>query len=210
MQLRFLLTALTLVTITASAQAPLTTPDAAKVAAAGPDSFDVKFTTTKGEFSVRVRRPWAPKGSDRLYYLFGAHYYDDIPFYRVVPGFMAQFGFHGNPKVSAAWQNRTMPDDPVKTSNKRGTLTFATRGPNTRTTQLFINFGDNAQLDAMGFAPLGTVFAGMAVVDSLFKGYGERGPDQTLMGTEGNAYVRKGFPKLDFIKTARISQEWKK
>lgn len=211
MRFRSLLLALALTTAGASAQGPLLLkPDAAKVAAVGPDSFNVKFTTTKGDFVVRVRRAWAPKGADRLYYLFNAHYYDDIPFYRVVQGFMAQFGFHADPKVSAAWQNRTMTDDPVKVSNKRGTLTFATRGPNTRTTQLFINFGDNKQLDGMGFAPLGTVLTGMAVVDSLYKGYGEQGPDQTLMGSQGNVYVRKSFPKIDYVKSARVAEEWKK
>jgi peptidyl-prolyl cis-trans isomerase A (cyclophilin A) len=203
-----LVLAICVATSGASAQS-LTSPDMAKVQAVGPDSFNVKVITSKGEFVVRIRRNWAPKGSDRLYYLFNAHYYDGVEFYRVIQGFMAQFGFSGDPKISAAWQNRTIPDDPVKKSNTRGMLTFATRGPNTRTTQLFINYGNNTNLDGMGFAPLGSVISGMAAVDSLYKGYGEA-PDQMAISTNGNAYLKKSFPKLDYIVTARISQEWKK
>ena len=198
----------------ASAQT-LLKPDAAKLAAVGPDSFDVKFATSRGEFLVRIRRGWSPRGADRLYYLFNAHFYDGIAFYRVVSGFMAQFGAHGDPKVAAEWFNRGIQDEPVKVSNTRGTLTFANRGPNTRSTQLFINFGNNAQLDGMGFAPLGSVVTGMAVVDSLYKGYGEgaprgTGPDQDLIARQGNAYLHKAFPKLDSIVTARVAKEWKR
>lgn len=207
MRLR-LLALLSFAAVSAAAQ-DLTKPDAAKVAAVGPDSFNVKFTTTKGEFVVRVRRSWSPKGADRLYYLFNARYYDGVVFYRVVPGFMAQFGFNSDPKISAAWFNRTIPDEPVKVSNSRGTMSFAARGPNTRTTQLFINFGNNAQLDGMRFAPVASVVTGMAVVDSIYKGYGE-GPDQGMITKDGNAYLKKAFPKLDAIVTARVSQEWKK
>lgn len=205
---------LALVFHNASAQT-LLKPDAKKLAAIGPDSFNVKFATSKGEFVVRVRRVWSPRGVDRLYYLFNAHFYDGIAFYRVINGFMAQFGAHGDPKTAAEWFNRGIPDEPVKVSNTRGTLTFANRGPGTRSTQLFINFGNNAQLDGMGFAPLGSVLSGMAVVDSLYKGYGEgaprgNGPDQGMIAKDGNAYLRKAFPKLDSIVTARVSQEWKK
>ena len=207
---RRLLAFLIFATVSASASAQgLAKPDAAKVAAVGPDSFNVKFTTTKGEFVARVRRSWSPKGADRLYYLFNAHYYDGVVFYRVVPGFMAQFGFNGDPKISAAWFNRSIPDEPVKVSNTRGTMSFAARGPNTRTTQLFINFGNNAQLDGMRFAPLASIVSGMAVVDSIYKGYGEA-PDQGMITKDGNAYLKKAFPKLDAIVTARVSQEWKK
>jgi len=201
-----------LVLAIAPATAPaqdLLKPDAAKVAAVGPDSFNVQIATTKGEIVVRVRRGWSPKGADRLYYLFNSHYYDGVVFYRVVQGFMAQFGFNGDPKVSAAWFNRTIPDEAVKVSNKRGTMSFAARGPNTRTTQLFINFGDNAQLDGMHFAPVASVVSGMAVVDALYKGYGEA-PDQGMISKDGNAYLKKAFPKLDAIITAKVVKEWKK
>lgn len=207
MRLR-LIALLSCAAVSVSAQ-DLAKPDAAKVAAIGPDSFNVKFTTTKGEFVARVRRSWSPKGADRLYYLFNTHYYDGVVFYRVVPGFMAQFGFNPDPTISAAWFNRTIPDEPVKVSNSRGTLSFAARGPNTRTTQLFINFGNNAQLDGMRFAPLASIVSGMAVVDSIYKGYGEA-PDQGMITKDGNAYLKKAFPKLDAIVTARVSQEWKK
>ena len=211
MRLRLTALLLALAVNGACAQGPdaLRNPDAAKVAAVGPDSFNVKFATTKGDIVLRVRRAWSPKGADRLYYLVNAHYYDGVVFYRVVPGFMAQFGFNPDPKVSAVWFNRTIPDEPVKVSNKRGTMSFAARGPNTRTTQLFINFAENAQLDGMKFAPLGAVVSGMSAVDSLYKGYGEA-PDQGMITSTGNAYLKKAFPKLDAIVTARVTQEWKK
>ncbi|MCX5755916.1 MAG: peptidylprolyl isomerase [Gemmatimonadetes bacterium] len=209
MTIRLRLFAILFVAVASASAQDLTKPDAAKVAAVGPDSFNVTFTTTKGEFVVRVRRVWSPKAADRLYYLFNAKYYDGVVFYRVVPGFMAQFGFNGDPKVSAAWFSRTIPDEPVRVSNSRGTMSFAARGPNTRTTQLFINFAANAQLDGMKFAPVATVISGMSVVDLLYKGYGEA-PDQGMISKSGNAYLKKAFPKLDAILTARVSQEWKK
>lgn len=213
MRLRFLI--LLAFAFDAAAAQSLLKPDPAKLAAVGPDSFNVKFVTSRGEFVLRVRRAWSPRGADRLYYLCGAHFYDGIVFYRVVAGFMAQFGAHGDPKVAAAWFDRGIRDEPPKVSNTRGTLTFANRGPNTRSTQLFINYANNSQLDAMGFAPLGSVLSGMAVVDSLYKGYGEgaprgTGPDQGLIARQGNAYLHKAFPKLDSIVTARVVQEWKK
>jgi len=209
MTIRLRLFAILFVAVASASAQDLTKPDAAKVAAVGPDSFNVTFTTTKGEFVVRVRRVWSPKAADRLYYLFNAKYYDGVVFYRVVPGFMAQFGFNGDPKVSAAWFSRTIPDEPVRVSNSRGTMSFAARGPNTRTTQLFINFAANAQLDGMKFAPVANVISGMSVVDLLYKGYGEA-PDQGMISKSGNAYLKKSFPKLDAILTARVSQEWKK
>jgi peptidyl-prolyl cis-trans isomerase A (cyclophilin A) len=198
-----------------AAPAALLTPDPAKLDAAGPDSFVVHFTTSRGVFDVKVRRAWAPRGADRLYYLASNGFFDGIRFFRVLSGFMAQFGAHGSPDVARGWEGRRIPDDPVKHSNKRGTLTFATAGPNTRTTQLFVNFGNNAQLDAQGFAPLGDVAKGMSIVDSLYSGYGEgapagRGPDQGRIGMEGNAYLMREFPKLDSIVTATVTGEWKR
>jgi peptidyl-prolyl cis-trans isomerase A (cyclophilin A) len=143
-------------------------------------------------------------------------FFDGVRFFRVLDGFMAQFGVSGDTTVSRVWRDLHLTDDPVTQSNTRGRLTFATAGPNTRTTQLFINFGNNASLDKTGFSPIGEVSNGMNVVDSLYSGYGEgnegggRGPAQGRLGTEGNAYLKKDFPKLDFIVTARVAQEWKK
>jgi peptidyl-prolyl cis-trans isomerase A (cyclophilin A) len=190
-------------------------PDAAKVDAAGPDSFAVHVVTSKGPFDLKIHRNWAPKGSDRLYYLISNNYYDGIRFYRVLSGFMAQFGAAGDTAVGRVWSERRITDDPVTHSNTRGTLTFATAGPDTRTTQLFINYGSNAMLDGQHFAPLGEVTSGMPVVDSLYNGYGEgapqgHGPDQGQLGHEGNAYLIREFPKLDYIVTARVTEEWKK
>jgi peptidyl-prolyl cis-trans isomerase A (cyclophilin A) len=193
---------------------PLLPPDARRLDAAGPDSFAVAFTTSRGDFDVKIHRDWAPRGSDRLYYLFRAHYYDGVRFYRTVDNFVTQFGLSGDTAVNRTWSDRTFPDDPVARSNVRGTLTFATGGPDTRTTQLFINYKDNSRLDRMGFAVVGQVVAGMAVVDSLYKGYGEgaprgEGPSQERIAREGNAYLIRDFPKLDYIITARIEREWR-
>jgi peptidyl-prolyl cis-trans isomerase A (cyclophilin A) len=193
----------------------LLNPDPAKVDAVGPDSFTVHLVTTKGPFDVKVRRSWSPKGADRLYYLVSNGFYDGVRFYRVIDGFMAQFGAAGDTAVARVWRDRRITDDPVKHHNTRGTLTFATAGPNTRTTQLFINYRDNSALDAQGFSPLGEVTSGMGVVDSLYGGYGEgapngRGPDQGQIGAEGNAYLMREFPQLDHIVTARVTDEWSK
>jgi cyclophilin family peptidyl-prolyl cis-trans isomerase len=146
-----------------------------------------------------------------LYNLVKNGFFDNVRFFRVIGGFMAQFGIHGDPGISAAWRNARIPDDPVKQSNKRGYITFATAGPGTRTTQVFINLVDNGTLDAQGFAPFGRVVSGMKVVDKLYDGYGEgaphgRGPDQSRVQMEGNAYLEKSFPKLDYIKTASIAE----
>ena len=183
--------------------------DPAKLTATAPESFKVKFDTTKGDFTIEVTRSLAPHGADRFYNLVRSGYFNDIAFFRVIPGFMCQFGIHGDPKVSAAWRNARIPDDPVKGSNKRGAITFATAGPNTRTTQLFISYGDNSRLDGMGFAPFGKVTEGMDVVDKINGEYGEgapagHGPNQQLIQEEGNTYLKKDFPHLDYIKSATI------
>ena len=183
--------------------------DPAKLTAKAPESFKATFETTKGNFTIEVTRSLAPHGADRFYNLVRSGYFKDIAFFRVIPGFMCQFGIHGDPKVSAAWRSARIPDDPVKASNVRGAITFATAGPNTRTTQLFINFGDNANLDSMGFSPFGKVTDGMDVVDKINGEYGEgapqgRGPNQGRVQMEGNAYLKKDFPNLDYIKSAHI------
>lgn len=174
-----------------------------------PESFKARFETSKGAFTVEVKRSLAPNGADRFYNLVRAGYFTDVQFFRVISGFMCQFGIHGDPKVAAAWQAAQIPDDPVKASNTRGAITFATAGPNTRTTQLFINFDDNRRLDGMGFSPFGKVTEGMDVVDKIYNGYGEgaprgAGPDQGRIQQEGNAYLKKDFPKLDYVKSAAI------
>jgi cyclophilin family peptidyl-prolyl cis-trans isomerase len=183
--------------------------DPAKFTAKAPESFKVKFETTKGEFTVEVTRSLAPNGADRFYNLARAGFFKDIAFFRVIPGFMCQFGIHGDPKVSAAWRAAQIPDDPVKASNTRGAITFATAGANTRTTQLFINFGDNAGLDSRGFSPFGKVTDGMDVVDKINGEYGDsppngRGPNQGRIQMEGNTYLKQNFPNLDYIKSAKI------
>ena len=181
----------------------------ASLNAKAPDTFKIKFTTTQGDFTVEVTRAWAPLGADRFYNLVKNHFYDDAAFFRVLPGFVAQFGISANPPVSKAWSHATFHDDPVTQSNLTGYLTFATAGPNTRTTQIFINLVDNAGLDKMGFSPFGKVVEGMDVVEKFYSGYGEgapqgHGPDQGRIEEEGKAYLDKSFPQLDRIKTTAI------
>lgn len=183
--------------------------DPSKLTAKAPDSFKAVFDTTKGKFTVEVTRSLAPNGADRFYNLVRSGYFTDTAFFRVVPGFMCQFGIHGDPAVSANWQQAAIPDDAVKGSNTRGTITFATAGPNTRTTQLFINFGNNTFLDGQGFAPFGKVVEGMDVVDKINSEYGDgppggSGPDQRFIQAQGNAYLKANFPRLDYIKSAAI------
>ena len=175
----------------------------AATATPAPDSFRVTFETTRGNFVVNVIRAWSPRGADRFHDLVNAGYFTNIAFFRVLPGFVAQFGMHGDPAVNRQWEGRSIPDDPVVQSNERGTIVFATSGPNTRSNQVFINFSDNARLDGMGFSPFGRVVEGMSVVDSIHAGYGET-PDQARIGAEGNAYLERRFPRLDYIKFARI------
>jgi peptidyl-prolyl cis-trans isomerase A (cyclophilin A) len=176
-----------------------------------PPVYRADFDTSKGPFVIEVHRDWAPIGADRFYNLVKNGFFTDVRFFRVVEGFMVQFGINGDPRISAAWKNARIKDDPVRISNKRTFVTFATAGPNTRTTQVFISFGDNSNLDRQGFAPFGQVVSGMKVVDSLFSAYGEgapqgRGPDQNRIQAEGNAYLAGGFGNLDYIKKATIEQ----
>lgn len=183
--------------------------DPSKLTDKAPDSFKVQFDTTKGKFTVEVTRSLSPNGADRFYNLVRSGYFKDVAFFRVIRGFMCQFGVHGDPSIAAKWRQASIPDDPVKGSNTRGTITFATAGPNTRTTQFFINFGDNVRLDSMGFSPFGKVVEGMDVVDKINGEYGEgapagRGPDQSRVQREGNAFLKKEFPNLDYIKSATI------
>lgn len=194
---------------------PLLNADPKRVNAPAPDSFTVHFVTSRGPFDVRVHRDWAPRGADRVYYLARANFFDGVRFFRVVDKFVAQFGLNGDTAVSRAWRGTRIPDDSALKSNVRGTLSFAAGGPNTRTTQMYISFGDNSRLDRTGFAVFGQVIAGMdAVVDSIYKGYGEgaprgQGPSQDSIARQGNAYLIRGFPKLDYVITARVIQEWK-
>jgi peptidyl-prolyl cis-trans isomerase A (cyclophilin A) len=176
-----------------------------------PDVYKVKFDTSQGTFEIEVHRDWAPNGADRFYNLVKNGFYNDTRFFRVIKGFMVQFGINGNPKISQVWRNANIPDDPVEESNLRGFVTFATAGPNTRTTQVFINYGDNPSLDGQGFAPFGKVVSGLDVVQHLYSNYGEgaprgEGPDQSRVQTEGNAYLQKNFPQLDYIKKATIEK----
>jgi peptidyl-prolyl cis-trans isomerase A (cyclophilin A) len=196
--------------MTAPAHADASTPLPANATATAPAVFKAKFVTTKGDFTVEVHRDWAPLGADRFYNLVKTGFFTDIAFFRVVKGFMVQFGIHGDPKVSAEWKHASIQDDPVgKASNTKGMVTFAMAGPNTRTTQIFINYADNARLDGMGFPPFGKVVDGMKTVDAIEGMYGEgapqgRGPSQGRIQSEGNTYLKASFPQLDYIKSASI------
>ena len=191
------------------APAPPGFTEPAKLTEKAPETFKAQFDTTKGKFTIEVTRSLSPNGADRFYNLVRSGYFKDIAFFRVIPGFMCQFGVHGDPNVSAKWREAAIADDPVKGSNTRGTITFATSGPNSRTTQLFINFGDNTSLDSRGFSPFGKVIEGMDVVDKINGEYGEGaprgiGPHQGHVQMEGNTYLKKDFPNLDYIKSATI------
>ena len=175
-----------------------------------PETFNAKFDTSAGEFVIKVTRAWAPNGADRFYNLVKNGFYDDVRFFRAVPNFMVQFGIHGSPLVSSLWQNARIPVDKVTQSNKKGFVTFAMGAtPDTRTTQVFINFRNNTNLDALGFAPFGEVVSGAEAVAKIYTGYGEAapkgsGPPQARVQKEGNAYLIKSFPKMDYIKKATI------
>jgi cyclophilin family peptidyl-prolyl cis-trans isomerase len=178
-----------------------------------PGVFRVRFRTTKGDFIIEARRDWAPRGADRFYNLVRAGFFDDSRFFRVRAGFIAQFGIPGDPRVAAMWKDQTIPDDSVRQSNSRGTISYAMTGPGARTTQLFINLTDNSRLDGEGFAPIGKVVEGIQVVDSLYAGYGEeagggmRGGKQGKIFSGGSAYLDREFPKLDKLLKATIKSE---
>lgn len=183
--------------------------DPSKALEQAPNEYKVKFETTEGDFVVQVHRDWAPNGADRFYNLVKIGFYDQTKFFRNVDGFMVQFGISPYPSVSEQWRGATIPDDPVKEGNKPGRITFATSGPNSRTTQVFINHADNSPLDGQGFAAFGEVVEGQDVVKKLYKGYGEgpprgRGPNQMMIQTRGNAYLDEKFPELDGVIKATV------
>jgi peptidyl-prolyl cis-trans isomerase A (cyclophilin A) len=171
--------------------------------AKAPDVFKVKFDTTKGDIVLEIHRDWAPLGADRFYELVQAKFFDGERFFRLVKNFIVQFGLNGDPAVNSKWKNMNLVDDPVSKTNSRGTITFATAGAGTRTTQLFINLNNNPGLDSQGFAPFGKVIEGMDVVDQLYAGYGQA-PEQGNIESQGNQYLKEHFPKLDYIKKATI------
>ena len=199
-----------------SGRVALLVPGSDKSSVTAPDSFSARFETTKGNFVIQVHRAWSPSGADRFYYLVRNGFYDDTRFFRAIPNFMVQFGLSGDPKLSGVWRDKYIYDDEVKQSNKRGFVTYAKGGANTRTTQVFINYKDNGQnLDGQGFAPFGQVVEGMDVVDQLYKDYGDappggKGPEQMRIRNEGNAYLDKEFPKLDKIVKATVVGDNKK
>lgn len=187
--------------------------DPSKATEKAPDKFKVKFATTAGDFTLEVTRDWSPLGADRFYNLVKIGFFQDIALFRVIDGFMAQFGIHGDPAVAAIWREAKIKDDPGgKASNLPGYITFATAGPNTRTSQFFINFGKNSFLDNQGFTPFGKVVEGMENVNKIYKGYGEgaprgRGPSQGRIQAQGNTYLKSSFPKLDYIKSVTLLKE---
>ena len=186
--------------------APENLKDPAKLAAKAPETFRAKFETSQGTFVIEVHREWSAHGADRFYNLVKSGYYDGVKFFRVVPGFVVQWGIHGDPSIASTWLRANIPDDAVKESNKRGFVTFAkSSAPNSRSVQLFINLVDNSRLDGMGFAPFGKVAEGMDVVDKLYGGYGEGLKKlQGRIAEEGNAFLEKTYPQLDGIKKATI------
>jgi peptidyl-prolyl cis-trans isomerase A (cyclophilin A) len=197
-----LLLGMTLSGLSALAQSKLSDPSALTETA--PELFRARFETNKGPFVIEVHREWAPIAADRFYNLVKHGFYDGTRFFRVRPGFMAQFGINGTPEIQSAWQRAFLRDEPVVKSNTRGFVSFTTEGrPQSRFTQIFINYGDNSRLDADGFAPFGEVVAGMDVVDKLFSPPDPQ-PDQRRILREGNAYLQAEFPKLDFVKKATI------
>ena len=185
----------------------LLTPDSLTETA--PDVFQARFETSNGDFIIEVTRNWSPNGADRFYNLVANGYFDNVRFFRVIDGFMAQFGIHGDSAVAAAWRERRIDDDLVAQSNTRGFVSYAMGGPSSRTTQIFINYGDNSRLDDMGFSPFGRVVEGMEVVDQLYSGYGEGapsgpGPNQAMIQYQGNTYLTENFPNLDFVRRATV------
>jgi peptidyl-prolyl cis-trans isomerase A (cyclophilin A) len=168
-----------------------------------PAHYTARFDTSQGAFVIEVKHEWAPIGADRFYELVKSGFYDEARFFRVAPGFVIQWGIARDPMLNSQWKDKVMPDDPVKEGNLAGYVSFASRGPNTRTTQIFVNLANNIQLDSMGFAAFGRITEGLDVIPRIYAGYRES-PDQSLIETQGNAYLNQSFPKLDYIKTARI------
>jgi peptidyl-prolyl cis-trans isomerase A (cyclophilin A) len=194
-----------LVSGSAALGAPEKLADPAKLTAKAPETFKARFETTKGAIVIEVHREWSPHGADRFYNLVKNGYYDGVKFFRAVPNFVVQWGIHGDPAIATKWLQATIPDDPVKESNKRGFITYAKGGANSRSVQLFINLVDNSRLDSLGFAPFGQVIEGMDVVDKLHNGYGEGLTKlQGRIAEEGNAFLEKTYPQLDAIKKATI------
>jgi peptidyl-prolyl cis-trans isomerase A (cyclophilin A) len=196
--------------VSCSSPAPKTeAPRREPVNERAPDNYKVRLVTTKGNVVIEVNRDWAPNGADRFYNLVKTGFYDGARFFRVLYNFVAQFGLKGDPPVDRIWGDAIIPDDPVRQSNRKGTITFAKAGPNSRTTQVFINLRDNTQLDSQGFAPFGRVVEGMDAIEGLYKGYGDAppggiGPDQNRIRMQGNEYLERDFPRLDSIKRATI------
>jgi peptidyl-prolyl cis-trans isomerase A (cyclophilin A) len=191
---------------------PLLNPKSPEMNQQAPDVFKAKLETSKGDVVIEVHRDWSPLGADRFYNLVKNGFYDDTRFFRVLKGFMAQFGLNGDPQISSVWRSANIADDPVKQKNTRGMVSYAMAGPNTRTTQLFINYGDNSRLDAQGFSPFGKVIEGMNNVEALYADYGEgapagKGPHQGQIQAMGNTYLKESFPELDYIKKATILTE---
>jgi len=210
MELKTLGTAAAVAVALVAGSAALAAPEKlnvpAKLTAKAPERFRARFDTTKGAFVIEVHREWSPNGADRFYNLVKNGYYDGVKFFRVVPGFVVQWGIHGDPSIATTWLKATIPDDVVKESNKRGFVTYAKSGvPNSRSVQLFINLADNSRLDGTGFAPFGKVAEGMDVVDKLYGGYAEGLTKlQGRIAEEGNAFLEKNYPELDGIKKASI------
>lgn len=212
------MSAAAILAVAASCARPAPSPERppAAIVAAGPDSFLVRFSTTKGDFALLARRHWSPAGAARLHHLVSTGFYDDARFFRVVHNFVVQFGIPARPEVAAEWEARSIPDEPVRATNRRGTVSFARGGPASRSTQLFINLRDNARLDTLGgfgFPPVGEIVEGMTVVMELHAGYGEgpprgRGPAQDSIRLQGNAYLDRRFQRLDAIRSARIVRTW--
>ena len=173
------------------------------VAGSAPDSFRVAMATSKGDLVVAVYKAWSPHGADRFYQLVSERFFDDQRFFRVLPQYIAQFGANDDPEWNKRAGEVKIPDDPPRESNRRGTLVFAADAPNTRSHQLFFNLKDNPRLDSQGFVPIGRVVEGMTVLDSVFDDYGET-PKYHLIATLGNKYLQRMFPKMDYIKTARV------
>jgi peptidyl-prolyl cis-trans isomerase A (cyclophilin A) len=196
-----------------STPSTLLDPTSSAMNQTAPDSFLVKLDTSKGEIIIKVHREWSPRGADRFYNLVANGFYDGCRFFRVIDGFMAQIGIHGDPNVMAVWRNQTIRDDPTIQTNARGTVCFARTGqPHSRSTQFFISYRDNSYLDDSGFSAFGEVIEGMDVADGLYSGYGEgaprgNGPNQGRLQTEGNAYLERDFPDLDYVKTASVVED---